>query len=85
VLRDEALEHAAAVEWPYRHRIVPGHRRPGSSTPNEVPCASSVVVWIGADGTIDIEPRAGGAHEAFVRGVRLAQCVQVGQLDNGHR
>lgn len=65
LLRNEALGLAGGVEWPYRHQVVPGH--PKHRPHDEVPCAGSVVAWLGPDGSLDIEPRPRGGHDRLVR------------------
>lgn len=72
LLRSEALGLAGGVEYPYRHRVVPGH--PHSRPPDEVPCAGSVVAWLGADGSLSVEPRPDGGHARLVRRTEHPLC-----------
>ena len=72
-LRDEAINYAAGVEWPYRHRAVHGH--PRSRPVREVPCAGSVVVWIQADGSWNVEPAQGDDHDRLLAQVECAACL----------
>lgn len=71
-VRDEALAGAGLVEWPYRHRAVPGDRnwRPHG----EVPCAGSVVAWIDAAGNLEVEPAPKGEHDRLLLRVAHALC-----------
>ncbi len=63
-LRGEALKVVTAVEWPYRHRAVPGH--PRSRRRDQVPCAGSVTVAVRADGAWEVEPSA-RLHDRVIR------------------
>jgi len=71
-LREISLEHAAIVEWPYRHRAESGH--PARRPPSEVPCAGSMVAWLRPDGELEIEPRQSGAHSQFLLRVARPMC-----------
>lgn len=71
-LRSEALSIAGAVEPPYRHVAERGH---GATRPaGEVPCAGSMVVWLGADGALGVEPSPGGPHDDLLAKVPNALC-----------
>lgn len=65
LLRDEALIYAGGVEWPYRHLAVPGHRR--DRPKEEVPCAGSVVAWLGCGGSLEVEPSSRGDHDNLLQ------------------
>lgn len=73
-LRNESLDIAGAIEWPYRHRTKPGDPRRTNRT-HETPCAGSMVVWIDAAGSISAEPRPRGDHDLFLAKVRRPLCV----------
>lgn len=62
-VRDEAMDLASTLEYPYRHRAEPGHasRRPN----DEVPCAGTVLISIDGNGTVYTAPRP-GPHGEFI-------------------
>lgn len=73
-LREEAIQVAGGVEWPYRHKVHPGD--PSRPRPkDETPCASSMVMWIGSDGTLELEPRPRGAHDRLIAKIPTPLCV----------
>jgi len=72
-LREEAIQVASGVEWPYRHKVRLGdplHRRPL----DETPCAGSMVMWIDANGSLSLEPRPRGAHDRLIDKVPTPLC-----------
>jgi beta-lactamase superfamily II metal-dependent hydrolase len=71
-LRGEALLYAGGVEWPYRHRVEPGH--PSRRPPEEVPCAGTVVAWLDGAGQVDVEPARGADHDRLLRRVDHPLC-----------
>ena len=77
-LRQESIDIAGGVEWPYRHNVKPGDPKRTSST-SETPCAGSMVMWIDAGGRISVEPRPRGDHDQFLVKVRAPMC---GDLDS---
>lgn len=72
-LRDDALNSASGVEYPYRHRNVAGHPRSGQ-IPKEVPCAGTVIVELTPDGRLIVEPAPNGAHDSLVTRVAMPLC-----------
>ncbi len=74
--RADALLRVGGVVYPYRHRTPDG--TPSNSAHGarrEVPCAGSVVVWLEADGSLEVEPAGGGWHEHFVHTLETPLCV----------
>ncbi len=71
-LRSDALEYAGLVEYPYRHRAVPGH--PSRRPPGEVPCAGTVMIALKPDGSLDVEPGSGGHHDRLIEQVDHPLC-----------
>ncbi|MCA9543969.1 MAG: MBL fold metallo-hydrolase [Myxococcales bacterium] len=71
-LRDEALLYAGGVEYPYRHRAQPGHRK--ARPENQVPCAGNIAVWLTADGAVHVEPVSGGDHDRLLAQIDAPLC-----------
>lgn len=74
-LRDEALAQAGGVEWPYRHRVVPGHRSKSRRPAEEVPCAGTISVSIDARGALMVLPDDRDSHAALIAQVDHPLCV----------
>lgn len=70
--RQEALQLAAGVEWPYRHLDKPGVE-PGARS-GEVPCFGSMVSWIDAQGAIQHAPAPEGAHVTLLSSLATPMC-----------
>jgi hypothetical protein len=73
-LREEAIRVASGVEWPYRHQVPlgdPRHRRPV----DETPCAGSMVMWLDANGALELEPRPRGAHDRLIGKIPTPLCA----------
>lgn len=70
-VREQALEKAGSVEWPYRHRA---QQRQRTRPTSEVPCAGTVVVSIDAHGELSVLPDAGEGHGELVTGLQRPQC-----------
>lgn len=70
-LRQQLLEQAGMVEFPYRHwdeRGNPLHLK-------EVPCAGTIVVWIDAGGTLHHEPAQESAHTRMLMRIDRPMCT----------
>lgn len=53
-VRADALAVASTLEWPYRHRAVPGY--PSPQRAKEVPCAGTVLLSLNAAGKLTVSP-----------------------------
>jgi hypothetical protein len=71
-VRADALQNAAGLEYPYRHRAKPGH--PSQRPPDEVPCAGTVLISIDASGTVYVLPKP-ARHEALISQLDRPLCV----------
>jgi beta-lactamase superfamily II metal-dependent hydrolase len=74
-LRDEALAQAGGVEWPYRHRVVPGHPTKSRRPREEVPCAGTIAASMDATGRLSVLPEEKDAHAALIRRVDHPLCM----------
>lgn len=65
-LRPGFSTRGAEVSLPYRHLLRQNR---------EVPCAGTVVAWIGSDGSLTVLPPRGGWHDEFVKLVERPLCL----------